>query len=101
MKKLCVGVLLASALLFATPASAGPCWGVCQAYYPCSWSCEHCYPGLGGPGYWTVDGYCMGDEVSGTCGDINQCSGQPTSNWGSEPVADQGVDLEAVLGLCH
>jgi hypothetical protein len=31
MKKLCVGVLLASAFLFAQAASAEPC-GLCQAY---------------------------------------------------------------------
>lgn len=81
MKKLCVGVLLASALLFAQTASAEPC-GLCQAYYPCSWSCEHCRPGMGGPGFWTFDGYCWGDIEYGTCGDIGQCSGERSaSSW--------------------
>ena len=72
-KTLCLGVLLASALLFAPSASADPC-GLCQAYYPCSWPCEHCV-GIGGrPALW-IDGNCMGEVVSGTCGDVGQCSG--------------------------
>jgi len=95
MKKLCVGILLASALLFAQTASAEPC-GLCQAYYPCWWSCEHCRPGLGGPGYW-YDGYCMGDIESGTCGDIGQCTGERSAlNWLFEPVVDQAPAAPAV-----
>lgn len=100
MKKLCVGVLFAMALLFAQTASASPC-GLCQAYYPCSWACEHCYPGMGGPGYWTVDGYCWGDEVQGTCGDIGQCSGQPSAFENEQAAADPGADLKQALGLCQ
>lgn len=79
MKKLCVGVLLASAFLFAQAASADPC-GLCQAYYPCDWSCEHCVEGMGGPGLWTNDGYCWGEVMSGTCGDTGQCSGPNCGN---------------------
>ncbi len=66
MKKLCFGVLLASAFLFAQAASADPC-GLCQAYYPCDYPCEHCVEGFGGPGLWTNDGYCWGEVESGTC----------------------------------
>lgn len=92
MKKLCVGILLASALLFAQPASAEPC-GLCQSYYPCDWACEHCVAGREGPGLWE-GGYCWGEVVAGTCGDIGQCSGQPcTSNW-YEPAVDQGANPE-------
>ena len=89
MKKLCVGVLLASALLFAQTASADPC-GLCQAYYPCSWPCEHCTK------LWTIDGYCTGEVIQGTCGDVGQCTG-PRSNWHYEPVVDQGVHPEACV----
>lgn len=86
MKKLCVGVLFASALLFAQTASAEPC-GLCQAYYPCYWPCERCVGG------WWYDGYCTGEVVEGTCGDIGQCSGKSrTSNWST--VVDRGVNPE-------
>jgi hypothetical protein len=85
MKKLCVGVLLALALLSAQAAFADPC-GLCQAYYPCSWSCEHCV-GIGGrPALW-IDGNCTGEVVSGTCGDVGQCSGLQASIWSCEPAA--------------
>ena len=86
MKKLCVGVLLALALLSAQTASAAPC-GLCQAYYPCDWPCEHCVEGREGPGLWDLEGNCWGEIVEGTCGDIGQCSGQPsTANWYDAPV---------------
>ena len=85
MKKLCVGVVLASALLFAQTASAEPC-GLCQAYYPCYWACEHC------TGRWTFDGYCMGEVIEGTCGDTGQCTQYLTSNWNT--VVDRGVNPE-------
>jgi hypothetical protein len=74
MKKLCVGVLLVLALFFAQTAYAEPC-GLCQAYYPCYWPCEHCVEGNGGPGLWEIGGGCWGEIVGGTCGDIGQCSG--------------------------
>ena len=94
MKKLlCVGLLLALALLFAQTASADPC-GLCQSYYPCSWGCENCVAGRDGPGLWFEDGSCWGDIVEATCGDSGQCSGQPSdSNWSYAPV-DQGVNSE-------
>lgn len=96
MKKLCVGLLLALGLLFAQTASAEPC-GLCQAYYPCSWSCEHCVAGFGGPGLWTFDGYCWGEVVEGTCGDIGQCGWHSlTSNSNHEPSVDQGVKASRV-----
>ncbi|HEV8577759.1 MAG TPA: hypothetical protein VGX68_01655 [Thermoanaerobaculia bacterium] len=89
MKKLCVGMLLASALLFAQAVSADPC-GLCQAYYPCYWPCEHC------TGLWTIDGYCQGEVIEGTCGDIGQCSGQPGASACSyTPVIDQAVHSES------
>ena len=94
MKKLWIGILLASALLFAPSASADPC-GLCQAYYPCYWPCEHC------TGLWTIDGYCMGEIIQGTCGDIGQCTGQPSAWNGEEPAVDPGVNLRAALGLCQ
>lgn len=88
MKKLCAGVLFAFALLFAQTASADPC-GLCQAYYPCDWICEHCVEGLGGPGLWEYGGGCWGEVVSGTCGDIGQCGWEPcTSTWSNQPGAD-------------
>lgn len=99
MKKLCVGVLLAFGLLFAQTASAKPCT-ICVPYDPCDTICEHCYPGLEGPGYWTGDGYCWGEMVAGSCGDYGPCSGQPTSNWSSEPFMDQDVDPDEGLGYC-
>jgi hypothetical protein len=90
MKKLGVGVFLALAFLFAQTASAEPC-GRCQAYYPCDWSCEHCVRGIEGPGYWIEDGYCWGEVVYGTCGDIGQCGANPcTSTW--PPNAPAGDD---------
>jgi hypothetical protein len=95
MKKLCVGVLLASAWLFAQRASAEPC-GLCQAYYPCSWPCEHCVESREGPGLWVDGGYCWGEIVSGTCGDIGQCSAPRTSNRCSEPVVDRAQSLPAL-----
>jgi len=91
MKKLCVGVILASALLFAQRVSAEPC-GLCQAYYPCSWSCEKCVRGLEGPGLWSQDGYCWGEVVETTCGEFGQCSGQLlTSTSCFAPAAGQGA----------
>jgi hypothetical protein len=91
MKKLCIGVLLASALLFAQTASAEPC-GICQAYYPCSWSCENCEPGFGGPGLWVDGGYCWGEVVESTCGESGQCSGLlSASNACFESVVHQGA----------
>ena len=87
MKKLCLGVLLASALLFAQKASAEPC-GLCQAYYPCSWSCEDCVAGFGGPGLWIDGGGCWGEVVESTCGESGQCSGGQSlaASWHSAPV---------------
>lgn len=86
MKKLCVGVLLASALLFAQKASAEPC-GLCQAYYPCSWSCEDCVAGFGGPGLWIDGGGCWGEVVESTCGESGQCSGLAlAASWHPMPV---------------
>src|SRR6185295_3452567 len=87
MKKLCFGLLLASALLFAQAASADPC-GLCQAYYPCSWPCEIC------TGLWTFDGYCMGEVIEATCGDVGQCT-RSRSVWHFEPVANQSVQSKA------
>src|SRR5689334_19997797 len=84
MKKLCVGVLLGSALLFAQTASADPC-GLCQAYYPCNWPCEHCTR------LWTIDGYCTGEVIQGTCGDVGQCSQLRASNGYDELFMDPGV----------
>jgi hypothetical protein len=84
MKKLCVGLLFGLALLFAQTASAEPC-GLCQAYYPCSWACEHC------SGMWTFDGYCMGEVYEGTCGDTGQCRGYLAANTSCDPAADQGA----------
>lgn len=93
MKKLCVGVLSVFALLFAQTAFAEPC-GLCQAYYPCDWACEHCARGPNGPGMW-VDGSCWGDVIYGTCGDINQCGWQPqTSTQYDEPVVGQSINPE-------
>jgi len=88
MKKLCVVVLLALPLLFAQTASAAPC-GLCQAYYPCHWTCEHCVEGRTGPGLWEFDGNCWGDIVEGTCGDIGQCTQPSSSNGYFGPVVDQ------------
>lgn len=92
-KTLFVGVLLASALLFAPTASADPC-GLCQAYYPCWWPCEHCV-GIGGrPALW-IDGNCMGEVVSGTCGDVGQCSGGLlTAIESCAPAVDRGIHPE-------
>lgn len=88
MKKLCVGVFLALALLFAQTASAESC-GLCQAYYPCDWPCEHCVEGMGGPGLWEIGGGCWGEVVSGTCGDLGQCGWDPcTSTSPTGPGAD-------------
>ncbi len=80
MKKLCVGVIVGVAFLLAQAASAEPC-GLCQAYYPCWWTCEHCVEGRGGPGLWEYGGGCWGEIVSGTCGDTGQCN-ENLSTWG-------------------
>jgi hypothetical protein len=97
MKKLCVGVLFALALLFAQTASAEPC-GLCQSYYPCTWACEHCVRGLEGPGYW-VDGYCWGEVVYGTCGDIGQCGANPcTSTWAGEAAKEENKAVNPEQG---
>ena len=93
MKKLCVGVFLALALLFAQTASAEPC-GLCQAYYPCDWPCEHCAEGRGGPGLWEIGGGCWGEIVSGTCGDIGQCGWDPCTS--TSPIAPPAGDDKAV-----
>lgn len=93
MKKLCVGVLLAFGLLSAQTVSATPCT-LCTIYNPCDTICEHCYPGLEGPGYWIDGGYCWGEMVVGSCGDYGPCSGQPASSWSCESVVDQGVNPE-------
>lgn len=95
MKKLCVGLFFALALLCAQTASAEPC-GLCQAYYPCDWSCEHCVRGPEGPGFWFEGGYCWGEVVSGTCGDIGQCGWNPcTSTSPNAPAEDdKAVSLE-------
>jgi hypothetical protein len=66
MKKLCIGVVLGLALLFAQKASASPC-GLCSSNYPCNWSCEDC---TGTPGLWTEDGGCWGEIVETTCGEF-------------------------------
>lgn len=88
MKKLCVGVFLASALLCAQMASASAC-GLCQSYYPCDWGCEHCVRSFEGPGLWIEDGYCWGEVVYGTCGDIGQCGQQHCSSTGlNTPTGD-------------
>jgi len=94
MKKLCVGVVFALALLFAQTAAADPC-GLCQAYYPCWWPCEHCVEGNGGPGLWEIDGGCWGEVVSGTCGDIGQCTERASTNWSCKPgeVSAPRLDL--------
>lgn len=103
MKKLCVGVFLASALLFAPSAFAEPC-GLCQAYYPCSWSCEHCVESSSGPGLWIDGGGCWGDVVPGTCGDTGNCRGYFSASTGSsESVVSRDVKRSrgagtAVLG---
>jgi hypothetical protein len=94
MKKLFVGVLLASALLFAQMASAGACGYDCQSFSPCYWACQDCVAGSGGPGYWIGDGECWGDIVDSTCGEYGQCGQPRASNWYAEPVVDQGVNLE-------
>jgi hypothetical protein len=88
MKKLCVGVLLALALLCAQKASAAPC-GICQSYYPCYWTCENCVEGRSGPGLWIEDGYCWGDIEESTCG---ICRQSRASNWYT--AVDQGVNPE-------
>lgn len=99
MKKLCVGVLLASALLFAQTASAGPCGLLCQAYVPCSLSCEDCVADLGSPGLWVSDGYggyyCWGEVVESTCGEYGQCNGGLLASTSCfAPIVDQGVHPE-------
>lgn len=99
MKKLCVGVLLGLALLFAQTVSAAPCT-ICSPYDTCDRMCEHCYPGLGGPGWWYADETCWGDMVVGSCGDYGPCSGQPASNWHSAPFMDQDVNPDEGLSLC-
>ena len=73
MKKLCVGVVLGLALLFAQNASADPC-GLCHSYYPCHWTCEDCVPAWGQPGLWDYDGFCWGEIVQTTCGEFYQWS---------------------------
>lgn len=93
MKKVCIGLLLVSGLLFAQAASADPC-GLCQAYYPCYWPCEHC------TGLWTIDGYCMGEVIQGTCGDVGQCTGQPAPSNGEQPAAAAVFEPGAALNLC-
>jgi hypothetical protein len=89
MKSLCVGVLLALTFLVAQKASADPC-GLCQAYYPCSWSCENCVAGREGPGLWVDGGYCWGTVEEATCGD----SGQSAASrfW----PASRTIPIEAV-----
>lgn len=91
MKKLCVGSVLAFALLLlALPASAQtPCGAVCQAYYPCDYACDLC---VGDPGLWEDGGGCWGEIVSGTCGDIGQCGYVPcTPEWQYDEISYQGV----------
>jgi hypothetical protein len=92
MKKLCTGIVLTSALLFArTAAAQNPCTVVCQPEYPCGYSCDLC---VGDPGLWENLGEgqysCWGEMISGTCGDIGQCGSdlcvnncQPTTPCGT------------------
>ncbi len=62
------------AMLFALPVSAqSPCWGVCQAYYPCDYPCDLCE---GDPGLWEGS-HCWGEIRSTTCGEIGQCGWTP------------------------
>ena len=98
MKKLCVGVVLASALLFAQSALADPC-GLCQAYYPCWWPCQHCVEGNGGPGLWEIDGGCWGVVEEGTCGDIGQCTSSPSTDWSFKCAESGGIKLEQAQPL--
>lgn len=75
MKKLCAGLVLLLALMFAPNLSAqSPCGQVCQAYYPCDYACDLC---VGDPGLWEIGGGCWGEIVQGTCGDIGQCGYVP------------------------
>lgn len=91
MKKLCVGVMLGLALLFAQKASAAPC-GLCSSNYPCHWACEDCVPGRGTPGLWDLDGYCWGDIVETTCGEFYQWS------WCTEPLSASSACQTPFLG---
>jgi len=99
MKKLCVGVVLGLALLFAQKASAMPC-GLCSyGYHPCGWTCENCVPSRGGPGLWIEDGYCWGEIVETTCGEAQQWGcGESLSALSScqAPFLGQGVNPASV-----
>ncbi|MDX1999368.1 MAG: hypothetical protein SF066_16740 [Thermoanaerobaculia bacterium] len=72
MKQAFFGVVVLLALVGAPALSAEPC-GLCQAFYPCDWSCEHCVESSAGPGLWEYGGGCWGEIVAGTCGDTGQC----------------------------
>ena len=90
MKKSFFGLLFVLAVLSAWPASAqSPCWGVCQAYYPCDYPCDLCE---GDPGLWEGS-HCWGTIVPATCGDIGQCGYVPCEpQWTySQWAAYQGV----------
>ncbi|HYG65203.1 MAG TPA: hypothetical protein VEL74_21660 [Thermoanaerobaculia bacterium] len=94
MKKLYVGTVLTLALLFAPQMASAqtPCTAVCQAHYPCDYSCDLC---VGDPGLWEDGSGCWGEIVSGTCGDIGQCGWvQPptcTPNWIYDEISHQGA----------
>lgn len=95
MKKLYVVTVLMGALLFAsrTASAQTPCTAVCQAYYPCDYSCDLC---VGDPGLWEEGGGCWGEIVSGTCGDIGQCGVEPPCqpNWIYDQISYQGARPE-------
>ena len=93
MKKWYAVPVFLLAMLFALPASAqSPCWGICQAYYPCDYPCDLCE---GDPGLWEGS-YCWGEIRSTTCGEIGQCGYVPCEpNWVHDEWATfQGVRPE-------
>lgn len=92
MKKFYAGALLMLISLFAQTAAAAPCT-LCDIYHRCDTLCEHCFEGRFGPGLWVVDGYCWGEEVSGTCGDFGPCREQfQATSWSFEPAIDSGEE---------